>query len=41
MRFENLDFIITMEEELVQSPIADQPLHSVNLNAIAEALKEL
>ena len=41
VRFENLDFIITMEGELAQVPTAVQPLHSVGLNIIAEALEEL
>ena len=41
VRFENLDFIITMEGELAQVPTAVQPLHSIGLDAIAEALEEL
>ena len=41
MRFRNLDFIITIEGELTQAPIAVQPLHSAGLDAIAEALEEL
>ena len=41
MRFEDLDFIITMEGELAQAPAAVQPLHSTGLDAIAEALEEL
>ena len=41
MRFGNLDFIITMEGELMQAPVAVQPLHSAGLDAIAEALEEL
>ena len=41
VHFENLDFIITMEGELVQAPVAVQPLHSAGLDAIAEALEEL
>ena len=39
--FENLDFIITTEGELVQVPATVQPLHSAGLDAIAEALEEL
>ena len=39
--FLNLDFIITMEGELVQVPAAVQPLHSAGLDAITEALEEL
>ena len=39
--FENLDFIIMMEGELAQVPAAVQPLHSIGLDAIAEALEEL
>ena len=41
MRFENLDFIVTTEEELAQVPAAAQPLHFAGLDAIAEALEEL
>ena len=41
MRFGNLDFIVTMEGELVQVPIAVQPLHSAGHDTIAEALEEL
>ena len=41
VRFENLDFIVTTEGELAQIPAAVQPLHSVGLDVIAEALKEL
>ena len=41
MRFRNLDFIDTMGGELVQAPIAVQPLYSVGLDAITEALEEL
>ena len=39
--FGNLDFIVTMKRELMQAPITVQPLHSVGLDAIAEALEEL
>ena len=39
--FGNLDFIITMEGELVQVLAAVQPLHSTSLDAITEALVEL
>ena len=39
--FRNLDFIITMKGELMQAPIAVQPLHSAGLDAIADALEEL
>ena len=41
VRFGNLDFIITTEGELMQAPVAVQPLHSASLNVIAEALEEL
>ena len=41
MHFKNLDFIITMEGELVQVPIAVQRLHSTGLDMITEALEEL
>ena len=41
LRFGYLDFVVTMEGELVQAPTAVQPLHSVGLDAIAEALEEL
>ena len=41
IRFRNLDFIIMMEGELMQAPIAIQPLHSVGLDAITKALEEL
>ena len=39
--FENLDFIITTEGELVRAPVIVQPLHSTGLDMIAEALEEL
>ena len=41
VRFEDLDFIITIEGELARAPIIIQPLHSASLNAITEALEEL
>ena len=41
VHFENLDFIVKMEGELVQAPTAVQPLHSTGLDAIIEALEEL
>ena len=41
MRFGNLDFIVTMMGELVQAPVVVQPLYSVGLDTIAEALEEL
>jgi len=41
MHFEDLDFIVTMEGELMQAPIAVQPLHLTSLDVIAEALEEL
>ena len=41
VRFENLDFIVTAEGELAQAPVAVQPLHSIGLDAITEALEEL
>ena len=36
-----MDFIVTMEGELVWPPITVQPLHFTGLNAIAEVLEEL
>ena len=39
--FGDLDFIVTMEEELAQAPATVQPLHSAGFNAITKALKEL
>ena len=41
VRFGNLDFIVTTEGELALVPTAVQPLHSVGLDAIVEALEEL
>ena len=41
VRFGNLDFVITVEAELVQAPIAVQPFRSADLDAIAEVLEEL
>ena len=39
--FGDLAFIITMEGELVQASTIVQPLHSTDLDVIADALKEL
>ena len=41
VRFEDLDFIVTTEEQLAQDSAAIQPLHSTGLDAITEALEEL
>ena len=41
VRFGDLDFIVTEEGELAMAPAAVQPLHSIGLDAIAEALEEL
>ena len=41
VRFGILDLIVTTEGELAQTPATIQPLHSVGLDAIAEALEEL
>ena len=41
VRFGNLDFVVTMEGELVQVPTAVQPFHSTDLDAIVETLVEL
>jgi len=41
VHFGNLDFIVTMEGELAQVPAAIQPLHSIGLDVIVEALEEL
>ena len=38
VRFGNLDFIVTTEEELAQVPIAVQPLHSADPDVIVEVL---
>ena len=34
VHFRNLDFIVTMEGELVQAPVVVQPLHSTSLYVI-------
>jgi len=39
--FRDLDFIITTEGELAWAPVVIQPLHSIGLDVIAEALEEL
>ena len=41
MRFEELDFIVTMEEELMLVPTAIQPLQFAGLDVITEAFEEL
>ena len=41
VHFGNLDFIVTTEGEVAQVTAAVQPLHSVGLNMIVEALEEL
>ena len=41
VRFENLDFIVTTEGKLVQAPVVVQPLHSIGLDVIVEALEDL
>ena len=41
VRFGNLDFIFSTEGELARVPAAIQPLHSIGLDANAEALREL
>ena len=41
MRFGDLDFVVTTEGELALAPTAVQPLHSLGLDVIAEALEEL
>ena len=41
VRFGHLEFIITMEGELAQTPTTVQPLHSTSLDAITKALEEL
>ena len=40
-RFGSLDFIVTMEGELAQAPATVQPLYSIGLDTIIEALNEL
>ena len=41
VRFEDLDFIVTIEGELALAPAAIQPLHFTSLDTIAKALEEL
>ena len=41
VRFGDMDFIVSAEGELAQAPIVVQPLHSVGLDTITEALMEL
>ena len=41
VRLGSLDFIVTTEEELAQAPTIVQPLHSADLDTIAEVLEEL
>ena len=41
MRFEDLDFIVTIEGELAMAPATVRPLQSASLDAISEALEEL
>ena len=41
MRFGDLDFIIMTEGELAMAPATIQPLHSADLDAIAEVFEEL
>ena len=39
--FGNLDFIVTMEGELLWAPVVVQPHHSTGLDTIAKVLEEL
>jgi hypothetical protein len=41
MRFESLDFVITMEGDLVQAIVPAQSSSPTGLDAIVEALEEL
>ena len=41
IHFGDLDFIVTTEGELAMAPAAVRPLHSADLDTIAEALEEL
>ena len=41
MRFGDLDFIVTAEEELARAPVVIQPFHSTGLDATTEMLEEL
>ena len=41
MRFEDLDFIVTMKGELAMTPATIRPLHSSSLDIITEGLEEL
>ena len=40
VRFGDLDFIITTQGELAQAPATVQPLHSADLDAIADVLED-
>ena len=41
VRFEDLDFIVMTEGELVMAPVVVRHLHFAGLDAIAKALEEL
>ena len=41
VRFGDLDFIVTMEGELLWAPVVVQPHHSTGLDTIAKVLEEL
>ena len=41
VRFEDLNFIVTVEGELARAPVVVQPFHSTGLDAITEMLEEL
>ena len=41
MHFGDLDFIVTMEGELLWAPVVVQPHHSTGLDTIAKVLEEL
>ena len=41
VRFDNLDFIVTIEGELAMAPATVRPLPFTSLDVIVEALEEL
>jgi hypothetical protein len=41
MRFEDLEFVVTVEGGLARAPVIVQPFHSTSLDTITEMLEEL
>jgi hypothetical protein len=41
VRFESLDFFVTVEEELMRAPAPIQPLRSASLDVVVKTLEEL